>query len=149
MSNFIVKVDSLGDHGCDFTVIKCIDPRFRKPDQQFIENGLGIEHFALYSWPGAAKNILKNKNFREELLNNLKSVSIDLHNIKKLLLLWHWDCGAYGGSKKFSSDDEEETLYRDDMQTVKSRLVEELPAYIEIIMAYSKKTKQGLEYIIV
>jgi hypothetical protein len=63
--------------------------------------------------------------------------------------LWHWDCGGYGGSKAFTTADEEEKTYRRDIQTVKDMLAKELPEDQEIIMAYSKKVPQGLEYTIV
>ncbi len=62
------------------------------------------------------------------------------------MLLWHWDCGAYGGSKAFDSVQAEEDIYIRDVNTVKDILLRELPEDIKIIMAYSKIAPQGLEY---
>lgn len=145
--NFIVPNDNLDKHECPLAVIKCVDFRFRESDQEFIEKGLGFKDFDLYSWPGSAKDVLKNNGFKTDFVDKIVSVSIGLHSIKKLLLLWHWDCGAYGGSKKFSSDDDQEAAYIKDMTTVRDMLAKELPDDLEIIIAYSKSAPQGLEYI--
>jgi hypothetical protein len=144
--NFVVPNDNLDKHECPLAVIKCVDFRFRESDQEFVVQGLGFTDFDLYSWPGAAKAVLRQNGFKKELVDNLVSVSRGLHSIKKLLLLWHWDCGGYGGSKAFASAQEEEEAYRKDLQAVKDILAKELPEDLEIIMAYSKIVPQGLEY---
>ena len=147
--NFTIPNDNLDKHECPLAVIKCIDFRFRNSDQEFIEKGLGFKDFDLFAWPGSAKDVLKNNGFKTSFIDKVISVSKNKHSIKKLLLLWHWDCGAYGGSKGFASADEEEKTYLKDIQTVKDMLVSELPEDLEIIMAYCKPAPQGLEYIIV
>ncbi len=146
---FIVPNDSLSKHECPLAVIKCVDFRFRSSDQEFVESGLGYKDFDLYSWPGSAKDVLKNNGFKVSFTEKIVAVSKNLHNVKKLLLLWHWDCGAYGGSKNFAGVSEEEATYLKDLQTVKEMLVKDLPQDLEILMAYSKPAPQGLEYTLV
>ena len=147
--SFVVPNDNLDENECPLAVIKCVDWRFRKTDQEFIEKELGFEAFDLYAWPGSAKDVLKNNGFKTDFIDKLVAVSKNLHSVKKVLLLWHWDCDAYGGSKNFSSVDEEIKAYLKDIQIIRGMLVNELPADLEIIMAYSKPAPQGLEYIIV
>lgn len=144
--SFVVPNDNLDKHECPLAVIKCVDWRFRTSDQEFVEQGLGFNDFDLYSWPGSAKEVLKNNGFKTSLVDKIVSVSKNLHNVKKFLLLWHWDCGGYGGSKAFESAEEEEQTYIKDITTVRDILTRELPDDIEIIMAYSKIVPQGLEY---
>lgn len=144
--NFTVPNDNLDKHECSLAVIKCVDFRFRQSDQEFVEKGLGYKDFDLYAWPGSAKDVLKNNGFKVSFAEKIVAVSKNLHNVKKLLLLWHWDCGAYGGSKGFKSPDEEEAQYIKDLSTVKDMLVGDLPDDLEIIMAYSKIVPHGLEY---
>ncbi|RJQ33641.1 hypothetical protein C4566_03350, partial [Candidatus Parcubacteria bacterium] len=84
--------------------------------------------------------------FKTSLVDKIISVSRNLHNIKKFLLLWHWDCGGYGGSSAFASAEAEEEQYHKDLRAVRDILAKELPDDLEIIMAYSKATPQGLEY---
>ncbi len=145
----VVFNDKLSKHDCPLAVIKCVDFRFRKSDQEFVETGLGYEDFDLYSWPGSAKEVLKDNGFKKSFIDKIISVSKNLHSIQKLLLLWHWDCGGYGGSKAFNSAEEEEQVYINDMRNVKNMLEKDLPEDIEIIMAYSKPAQEGLEYTVV
>lgn len=147
--SFTVPNDKLDKHECPLAVIKCVDFRFRDSDQEFIETHLGFEDFDLFAWPAAAKDVLKNNGFKTSFVEHIVSVSRGLHKVKKLLLLWHWDCGGYGGSKNFPSADEEETAYLRDIHTVRDMLAKELPDDLEIIMAYSKRSPQGLEYQVV
>jgi hypothetical protein len=144
--NFVVPNDNIDKHECPLAVIKCVDFRFREADQEFVEKGLGFSDFDLYAWPGSAKDVLKNNGFKTDFIDKIITVSKNMHSIKKLLLLWHWDCGGYGGSKKFNSPEEEEETYIKDLTTVKEILARELPEDIELIMAYSKIAPQGLEY---
>ncbi len=143
---YTIPNDNLKKHECPLAVIKCIDFRFRSSDQEFVEKGLGYADFDLFSWPGAAKEVLKQNGFKTSLVEKIVNVSLGLHGIKKLLLLWHWDCGGYGGSKAFSSPQAEEDQYTKDLRAVKDILAKELPADLEIVLAYSKVVPQGLEY---
>ncbi|PIR07095.1 MAG: hypothetical protein COV55_01550 [Candidatus Komeilibacteria bacterium CG11_big_fil_rev_8_21_14_0_20_36_20] len=147
--SFIVPNDNLNEHHCPLAVIKCIDFRFRKSDQEFIEEALGYDKFDLFAWPGSGKEILNDNGFKTSFIEKVVSVSKNLHGVEKLLLLWHWDCGGYGGSKNFSSAEEEEETYKKDLLRAKEILAKELPDDLEIIMAYSRAHPQGLEYIIV
>jgi len=147
--SFIIPNDKLKKHKCPLAVIKCVDFRFRVSDQEFVEKELGFEDFDLYSWPGSAKEVIKNNGFKTAFVEKIVSVSRNLHEVEKLLLLWHWDCGGYGGSKNFPSPEKEEEAYKKDLLAVKEILIKELPEEIEIIMAYSKSHPQGLEYIVV
>lgn len=147
--SFTVPNDNLEKHECPLAVIKCVDFRFRESDQEFIAKGLGFKDFDLYAWPGSAKDVLKNNGFKIDFIDKLVSVSKNMHSVKKILLLWHWDCDVYGGSKAFASADDEENLYLKDINIVKDMLTKELPDDLEIIMAYSKIAPQGLEYIVI
>ena len=147
--SFIIPNNKLKKQKCPLAVIKCVDFRFRASDQEFVEKELGFEDFDLYTWPGSGKEILKDNGFKTSFVEKIVSVSRNLHEVEKLLLLWHWDCGAYGGSKNFSNSEQEEKTYKKDLLTVKEILIKELPEEIEIIMAYCKSHPQGLEYIIV
>jgi hypothetical protein len=144
--SYIVPNENLNKHECPLAVIKCVNFRFRESDQEFVAKHLGFSDFDLYAWPGAAKDVLKNNGFKTDFIAKLVAVSKNLHNVKKLLLLWHWDCGGYGGSKGFANAEAEQDAYTKDLRTVRDILAAELPEDMEIIMAYSKAVPQGLEY---
>lgn len=145
---YIVPNDLLTEHECPLAVIKCVDFRFRESDQEFVEKHLGYKNFDLYAWPGSAKDVLKNNGFKMSFVEKMVAVSKNLHHVKKLLLLWHWDCGAYGGSSNFASAQEEEAAYQKDLRTVRDMLTPDLPTDLEIVLAYSKPVPQGLDYTI-
>ena len=134
MENFVVPSEDLSNKECPLAVIKCVDFRFRKSDQEFVEEGLGFKDFDMYAWPGSAKEVLKDNGFKKSLVEKVVAVSKNLHNVKKVLLLWH-------------CDNSEESCQKN-LQTAKDLLTKDLPADMEIILAYSKISPQGLEYIV-
>lgn len=144
--NYIVPNEHIGEHECPLAIIKCVDFRFRESDQEFVTKGLGYDHYDLYAWPGAAKDVLNGNGFKKSFAEKVVAVSKNLHHVKKLLLLWHHDCGAYGGVKNFSSVAAEEEVFQKDLRTVRDMLKPDLPADLEIILAYSRPHPQGLEY---
>lgn len=148
--NFIYPVEDFNQYHCPLAVVKCTDFRFRVADQTFVEEHLGFKHFDLFVWPGSARQIISDAVFRKALIEKIVSISIELHGIKRLLLLWHWDCGVYGGSRAFDSPEEEEERYRRDLLSTRE-ILQLIPEFqkVDIILAYSKMDSQGLEYIIV
>ena len=146
--NFTIPNDNLEKKECPLALIRCVDFRFRESDQEFVEKGLGYKDFDLYSWPGSAKDVLKNNGFKLSFIEKIVAVSKNFHGIKKILLLWNWDSQAYGGSQNFKSAQEEEDRYKQDLLSIKEILAKELPDDLEIIIAYSKSVPQALEYIV-
>ncbi|MFH0873994.1 MAG: carbonic anhydrase [Candidatus Komeilibacteria bacterium] len=136
---------NLDRHHCDLAVLKCIDFRFREADQKFIQETFGVRDFDLITWPGAAKAIVTDELMREQTVNVLKNVCIGLHGIKKLVILNHWDCGGYGGSKAFASAEVEADTYNKDLIQAK-QLLETHLAGVEIILAFSRSSDSGLNY---
>ncbi len=135
----------LNKHHCELAVIKCIDFRFREVDQQFINQQFRLEDFDLIAWPGAAKAIVHDDIMREKMIATIKNVCCGLHTIKKLVILNHWDCGGYGGSKAFASAEAEAAAYETDLRQAKEVLQTQLTG-VEILMAYSRGTDTGVTY---
>ena len=132
--NFISPNEVSDEASCPLLVISDADWRLRKSDQEFVERGLGYAEFDFYSWPNTVKGILRQNGFKKELLDKIVSVARSLHEIKKLILLIH------------ITEDQTEAIK--DLRTAKAILAKDLPADLEIILAYSKATPHGLEYII-
>mgnify|MGYP003392368896 CR=1 FL=1 len=126
-------------HECGVLVVSCLDFRFRGPDQQFAHQALDTMHFDHVMFPGGAKSFATASNARYQLEEAIKKVGIGLHKIKRILVMTHWDCGAYGGSKSFASPEAEEAAYLADLQAARTRLAEAFPG-IEILVAYSRRT---------
>lgn len=121
---------------CDAVVISCIDFRFWRSIVSFVENELGIEDFDFPSMPGAAKAI--NEGKEGEMPDLCVNIPIDLHHVKKVVVINHEDCGAYGGSSKFDHNKEREMeFHRWRLGLAKRKILKKHPDK-EVILAYAK-----------
>lgn len=107
-------------------VLLCIDYRFWPHALPLLEERYGA--FDLIEIAGASKNIvspLENED-KVTLLENI-SISINLHHSERLILTNHTDCGAYGGSSKFVSHDEEILFHKNELESAKKIAQEKFP----------------------
>ena len=103
-------------HWCDALVITCSDFRFTSATQEFINERLGlIDNYDYISIPGSIRNLLDKKT-RNLVLNNF-GVSVRLHNVKRIIIIGHQDCGAgYGESENFTDLSTEYKTISKDLQ---------------------------------
>lgn len=114
-------------------VIWCFDDRFSKALATYTSE-CKIGDYDLVKIAGGAKSLAspENSNERDFVLKQIK-ISIKLHNTKKVILMNHADCGAYGGSKSFGNDDMCEKLaHSEELQKAELFLKNNLPNDIEI-----------------
>jgi carbonic anhydrase len=112
-------------HTCSALIVTCMDFRFQKQIFEFLQ-GLGLTgQYDLYSSAGSQKNFLDYAT-RENALKQVE-LSSKLHGISSVYLFAHWDCGGYGGSKAFSSDQEQKQRYQDDLNQAKALIKEKFP----------------------
>jgi len=99
-------------------ILSCIDYRFWPEALPLLKKKVG--DFDLIELAGASKNISSplHKADRHAVLESLRT-AIELHNAKTLILTNHLDCGAYGGSKNFSSYDKELDFHKKELQKAK------------------------------
>jgi carbonic anhydrase len=135
-------------HFCEAVVLSCIDFRFWKETVEFVEKELGIKTFDFPSLPGAAKAI--NESDGEDLAMSCISVPCDLHHVKKIVLINHQDCGAYGGSGKFQSEEEEQKFHEEELKKAKVKISEKYPDK-EYVLVYAKLTddKNNIDFRVV
>jgi len=128
-------------HACEAAVLTCIDFRFWRETLEFIEKELGIKSFDFPSLPGSAKTI--NECADGDVSMQCVSVPRDLHHAKKLVIVNHQDCGAYGGSKKFNGDEtSEEKFHETELEKAKEKILIKYPG-LEIILIYAKLVDNG------
>lgn len=75
-------------HSCDAIVVSCIDFRFQKFIRDWTDKNLANETFDYVGFAGCTKDL-------ETALKQIE-ISIRLHNVKKVILMHHEECGAYG-----------------------------------------------------
>ena len=89
----------MNDHTCEAVVVTCIDFRFQEYIDNWIKENLGIKNHDRVALAGGIKNL-------DQALGQIE-VSNRLHHIKKVILINHEDCGAYGEmgtSQKHAAD---------------------------------------------
>lgn len=108
------------------TILLCIDYRFWPHALPLLEQKYGA--FDLIEIAGASKNIVSplEKEDRITLFENIE-ISIKLHKPEQLILTNHTDCGAYGGSTKFKSHEEEISFHHNELKAAKIIAKEKFP----------------------
>jgi carbonic anhydrase len=128
-------------HSCEAVVLTCIDFRFWRETLEYIEKELNIKSFDFPSLPGAAKAI--NGCADNDIAMQCVSVPCDLHHAKKLVIVNHQDCGAYGGSKMFNGDEAvEQKFHEEELKKAKIKILKKY-SNLEVILVYTKLTDEG------
>jgi len=135
-------------HSCEAVVLTCIDFRFWRQILEYIDKELSIKSFDFPSLPGAAKAINECQN-DNDLAMSCIAVPCDLHHVKKLVIVNHADCGAYGGSKRFNGDTQaEQKFHETELKKAKAKV---LAKYLDlqIILVYAKldHKNESIEFI--
>lgn len=132
-------------HHCEAVVLSCIDFRFWRETVEFIEQELGIKNFDFPSLPGAAKTI--NESLGDDLAMKCISVPCDLHHAKKIIIVNHEDCGAYGGSSKFNGDkDAEQKFHEEELKKAKEKILAKYSDR-EVILLYAILNGENIEFL--
>lgn len=129
-------------------VVLCIDHRFWPQAIEIFKDK--YEEFDLIALAGSAKNLASPTNSAdmETLLENI-AISIRLHHADRLILTNHIDCGAYGGSDKFQTFEQELSFHSDELRKAKTIASEKFPELdIETIFLTKSDGKIGYEQIL-
>ena len=111
-------------------VLSCIDPRFQPKVFKYLKTKKLTGKYSSFTIAGAAIGVThkKFKKWHSTFLDNL-STSIKLHNIKKLIVINHSDCGAakiVNGKKKFNPSIENK-IHKDSFKKIKKILIKKFP----------------------
>lgn len=109
-------------HKCKALIVTCMDFRFQSALVYFAKK-LGLEkNYDLFSIAGTQKTFID----QETQAVALKQVELSqkLHGMTDVYLIAHWDCGAYGGSKAFESDEKQKTQYINDLDAAKKIILD-------------------------
>ena len=111
-------------------VLSCIDPRFQPIVYNYLKKKKLIGKYSSFSIAGASLGVTatKFKKWHKTFWDNI-DISIKLHNIKKLIVINHRDCGAakvINGKKNFSYDIETK-IHRESFQKMKKLFKKKYP----------------------
>ena len=110
-------------------VLSCIDPRFQPKVFKYLKTKKLTGKYSSFTIAGATIGVTqKIQKMAFYFLDNL-STSIKLHNIKKLIVINHSDCGAakiVNGKKKFNHSIENK-IHKDSFKKIKKILGKKFP----------------------
>jgi len=128
-------------HMCQNLLIHCMDFRLQKDIKNWMEEKGILGDTDLVSVAGAGKELLSSE-YRDFLLKQIR-LSKELHQMKKVILMSHTDCGAYGGRAPFLGDlQKEEEKHLSDMNNMASMIKESFPD-LEVKMVLLKMSDNG------
>ncbi|HEX5429748.1 MAG TPA: carbonic anhydrase [Patescibacteria group bacterium] len=124
--------------------LSCIDFRFRKPIAEFFENELNIYAVDHMAQGGGVKMILEDGPIRQWTFENF-DIAFNKHDVKRVILINHQDCGAYGGSGSFNGLEDEvekqEIQLRHGVSVVQSKYPDkQVEAYLALLADDGKVT---------
>lgn len=102
-------------HKADAVVLSCIDYRFRKSLVKFLEHDLNLKDYDHKSDGGGVQQIVEEGMVQDWILKNFE-IAFDLHNVDRVILVNHEDCGAYGGSKAHPSREKEISFHEGELK---------------------------------
>ena len=111
-------------------VLSCMDPRLQEKVFRYLKSRKLTGKYSSFTIAGAAIGVThkKFKKWHSAFWDNLET-SIKLHNIRRLIVINHKDCGAakiINGGKKFNSSIENE-IHKESFKNIKKKLKKKHP----------------------
>jgi carbonic anhydrase len=125
-------------HTCEALVLTCMDFRFHTGIRKFLTQELGLENsYDQVSLAGSAKDLVRTPGHVpfESLLKQME-LSSKLHEIKKVILINHQNCGAYGPSLESGTSHEFET-HAGDLRSARSLIQSRFPG-LKVLLFFAK-----------
>ena len=128
-------------------VLSCIDPRFQPVVYNYLKKKKLVGKYSSFTIAGSAVGVTasKFKRWHKAFWDNFDT-SVKLHNIKKLIVINHRDCGAakiVNGKKEFSSINETK-VHKTSFQKLKKIFKKKYPKFkIELILISLNKKIQN------
>jgi hypothetical protein len=93
---------------CDAAIVWCFDSRFELGFRKFLKK-IGVVYSDPIKVAGGAKCLASpdNECDRDFVLGQIR-ISMRLHATRRVILMLHSDCGAYGGLENFGGDTDAE-----------------------------------------
>ena len=112
----IFSFNSPQDHyTADAIIITCYDNRIFNVRKAFVRDHLKLERPDVVEVAGGIKNITQGNDAERALMLEQIRIAMTLHHAKRVILMPHRDCGAYGGSKQFANAEAEYEFHAGEM----------------------------------
>lgn len=125
----VFHFDSSPDHyTADATVLCCFDERIRNTVQKFLKKQDILRPDMIIVAGGAKTLASPRTEFERDFILDQIQLSIKLHQTKRVFLMTHSDCGAYGALALFKGDRERESAHhKTELQRAAKLIKEKFP----------------------
>ncbi len=120
-------------HECENLVLMCMDFRFHEKLAQVIGHS-GYRQFDLLALPGGSKSVV-DESSRGVMLAAIE-IGVSAHKVKRVIIVDHVDCRAYGGSEAFESPEAEELRHTEALLEASGIVRERFPE-LEVVLVYA------------
>ena len=108
-------------------VICCKDYRYIQPTLRFVRQRLGIRWYDLKATAGGALAMLDApRSVQQWILRDIELV-YRLHGVRRVIIVHHEDCAAYGGSAKLGKLTQQRKFHRAQVQRASRLLRQHFP----------------------
>ena len=134
-------------HQAQAIALFCMDFRFKDATLEYLKHDLGLADLDIAVLAGAAKNIADPTSPSDfETAMKQIQLSVKLHHIKKIVIIDHADCGAYGGAMAFANSEREREAHVVNLRKSREILREKFSSQeVELIYAALKGNEKRLE----
>ncbi len=113
-------------------VLSCIDPRFQPIVYEYLKKKKLKGQYSSFIIAGSSIGVTSNrfKKWHKTFWDNFDT-SVKLHNIKKLIVINHQDCGAakiINGKKKFNKENEKK-IHNESFLKLKKTFKKKYPGF--------------------
>lgn len=130
-------------HKAQACALFCMDFRFKNETLNYLGKELNLKDLDIITVAGASKNIANPKVLTDyRFIIRQIGLSIDLHEIDKIILINHADCGAYGSREFFGGAEKEKLVHVKDLLKSKKILAKRFESQ-EIILIYANLKGEG------
>ncbi len=125
-------------HECKNLVIRCMDFRFTPYikgllDQMYADEG-GFESYDSPGVGAGASKAIIDQGSRPVVFSSI-DIAVQKHQAKRVVVIDHIDCGAYGGSSQFESPEKEEEFHIIKLKEAGEILKDKYPE-LEVVLLY-------------
>lgn len=123
-------------HSCGTFLIRCMDFRFHKYLEENLPKIIG-ETSCSFDSPGVggggSKSVIDEES--RQVVFGAIDIAVEKHDIKRIVITDHVDCGAYGGSSKFENEAAEEEFHIEKLHAA-SEIIKRAYPKLEIVLIY-------------
>jgi len=119
--------------GCENLVLMCMDFRFHRRLGDVL-GFAGYREFDVLAMPGSSKALCESAS-RGLILDSI-ATAIAVHGVKRVLIVDHVDCRAYGGSEACSDPDAEARMHERALREAALIVLERFPD-LEVVPVYA------------